>query len=470
LQDVYLSPSPKDIVVGIRSDIRADLSSFLLDGILRSSRRRMALVLWLLAHAGFRSRRHEYDRLRELLRSNHPFLDFLKRLNGLVSRRCRKRLISNLVVRGLFLNGQKRAVFKAREGFYPPRCVSIAPTSRCNLRCRHCSSNGQAGEDLPPDVMLRVMKEAHDEMGVHFFILTGGEPFLYAGLFETIERFPDSYFQIFTNGTMLDGENAKRLARAGNAIVMLSIEGTESETDLRRRRGTFRAVEESMDLLAGAGVPFGYGVMATSGNCDYITSEEFVEWALGRGCLVGYYFHYMPVGSDSDPSLMPSPEQRDRCRKNVYRLRNSKPILLIDVINDGPLTGGCTSSGRHYVHILSGGDVTPCVYSNFSTSNVKDVSLTEALKSPFLSTLRRAIPFEGNALRCCFLLDRPGFYFRVLERFDPVSRIAGEKERLRELEPELRIYAARMKELYDEAWRRGEWESLIGSVDWVIGR
>jgi MoaA/NifB/PqqE/SkfB family radical SAM enzyme len=430
----------------------------------------MALALWLLGLAGSRSRRHEYDRMRELLRSHHPFLDFLKRLDKLVSKRCRKGLISNLIVRGLFSNGRKREDFEAREGFYPPRCVSIAPTSRCNLKCPHCSSGGQEREDLPRDVLLRVIREARDEMGVHFFILTGGEPFCYGGLLETIESFPDCYFQVFTNGTLLDDGKVTRLAKSGNAIIMLSIEGTEVETDLRRKRGTFRTVEESMRLLAGAGVLFGYSVMATSGNCDYITSEEFVEWAIGRGCLLGYYFHYMPVGGDPDISLMPSPEQRDMCRKRVYRLRNSKPIILIDVINDGPLTGGCTSSGRHYVHILSSGDVTPCVYSNFSTSNVKNVSLTEALGSPFLSTLRLVIPFEGNALRCCFLLDRPGFYFRVLDRFGPVSRITGEKERLKEIEPQLRAYAARMKELYDEAWSRGEWESLICSVDWVIGR
>jgi MoaA/NifB/PqqE/SkfB family radical SAM enzyme len=392
------------------------------------------------------------------------------RLNTLVSPRCRDRLISNLVVRGLFHNTGQRRAFAARHRFHPPRCVSFAPTSRCNLRCDHCSSDGQEGEDLPRDVMMRIMREARDGMGVHFFILTGGEPFVYPGLIDTIEAFPDCYFQIFSNGTLLDDENVARLARAGNAIIMLSIEGTEAETDLRRRRGTFRAVDESMDLLAGAGIPFGYGVMTTSRNCDYVTSEEFVEWAIRRGCLVGYYFHYMPVGKDPDISLMPSPEQRDACRRHVYRLRNSKPILLIDVINDGPLTGGCTSSGRHYVHILSSGDVTPCVYCNFSTDNVKEVSLREALESPFLSTLRRAIPFEGNALRCCFLLDRPGFYFRVLDRFEPVPRITGEKERLRELEPELRIYAARMKELYDEAWRTGAWESLIHSVDWVIER
>jgi hypothetical protein len=139
------------------------------------------------------------------------------------------------------------------------------------------------------------------------------------------------------------------------------------------------------------------------------------------------------------------------------------------VVNDGPLTGGCTSSGRYYVHILPSGDVTPCVYSNFSTVNINKMSLTEALGSPFLSKLRRAIPFEGNALRCCLLLDRPGFYLKTLDLFHPRSSIPGEAERLRELKPELTAYAGRMKEIYDRAWEQGDWESVIRSLRWKIG-
>ncbi len=317
--------------------------------------------------------------------------------------------------------------------------------------------------------MLRVMREARDEMGVHFFILTGGEPFVYGDIFTVIESFPDCYFQIFTNGTLLDEAVVGRLADLGNALPMLSVEGGEAATDRRRRDGAYRAVENAMGRLRAAGVPFGYSVMETRNNVESVTSEKFVDWALGRGCLVGYYFHYMPVGPDANISLLPTPHQRDLSRRNVYRWRNEKPIFLIDVINDGPLTGGCTSSGRHYIHIIASGDVTPCVYSNFSTHNVCNVTLTEALKGEYLSTLRRAIPFEGNALRPCFLLDRPRFFFRTLELFSPHSCIPGEGESLRMLEPALKRYAEGVREIYDGAWERGEWESVVSSIRWRIG-
>ncbi|UCF04122.1 MAG: radical SAM protein [bacterium] len=366
-------------------------------------------------------------------------------------------------------NREKRKEFKEKEGFFPPFCVSFAPTSRCNLSCDHCSSSGLEIEDIDPGLMMRVMREARDDMGVHFFVMTGGEPFVYEKLFTVIESFPDCYFQIFTNGTLLTEDTVRRLEKVGNALIMLSLEGLKEPTDLRRNKGTFDAVENAMQRLKAAGVPFGFSVMMTSENCESITSEEFIDWSMEQGCLVGYIFHYMPIGSDSDFSLLPKPQQRDYSRKMVYRWRNEKPIFLIDLINDGPLTGGCTSSGRHYLHILSTGDVVPCVYCNFSTQNIKEVTLAEALKSPYLSTLRKAIPFEGNALRPCFLLDRPAFYFRMLELFHPHSCVPGEAERIKALKPKLKSYANQVKEIYNEAWEKGEWESVIRSVNWCIG-
>lgn len=305
-------------------------------------------------------------------------------------------------------------------------------------------------------------------MGVHFFLLTGGEPFCYPDLFSVLESFPNCYFQIFSNGTLLDEKTVKRLEELGNALVMVSLEGYEKPTDERREIGTFDSVVSAMKLLREAGVPFGFSEMITSENCGTVNSEEFVDWALEQGCLLGYFFHYMPVGPDPDFSLIPSPNQRDEMRRNTYRLRNEKPIFLIDPLNDGPITGGCTSAGRHYVHVLASGDVVPCVYNNFSTHNIKETTLTDALKGPYMSALRNAIPFEGNSLRCCMLLDRPKFYFKTLERYHPKSNIPGEEENLMKLKTDLLKYSNEMKAIYDTAWEQGDWESLIRSIKWIV--
>jgi len=454
------------------SNISNNVISLFLNVILNTSPRQLDNILRILSYLRFHDREWKKNSkaLRELIQEGHPLTIFLKRLNEDIAPKCKRKLLTNLIVGGWLNNQTQRKKFKEKNGFLPPLSVSIAPTSACNLNCAHCSAAIKGNEELDPTVLNRLIEESRDDMGVHYFILTGGEPFLYPHFFSILENFPDCYFQVFTNGTLIDDSALERLRDLGNTLIMVSVEGFEEITDRRRRKGAFKMAVEAMRRLRSAGIPFGFSVMTTRENCESVTSEEFIDWALDRGCLLGYYFHYMPMGQDPDLSLLPTPEQRDQSRRNVYRWRNEKPIVLLDVLNDGPITAGCSSAGRYYVHVLPSGDVTPCVYNLFSTHNIKEISLTDALKSPYLSTLRRAIPFEGNALRCCLVLDRPKFFFRTLDLFHPKSLTPGAVETLQSMKGDLEAYAKRIKEIYDEAWERGEWESIIKSIRFDVGK
>ena len=63
-----------------------------------------------------------------------------------------------------------------------PCVIVISPTMRCNLRCTGCySAQYSQSEDLDFDVLDRLITEANS-MGIYFFVLTGGEPFIYPRL------------------------------------------------------------------------------------------------------------------------------------------------------------------------------------------------------------------------------------------------------------------------------------------------
>ena len=51
-----------------------------------------------------------------------------------------------------------------------------------------------------------------------------------------IENNPQAYFQLFTNGTLLNDDICARLAKLGNVTPLISIEGMETESRLRRGR------------------------------------------------------------------------------------------------------------------------------------------------------------------------------------------------------------------------------------------
>ena len=85
-----------------------------------------------------------------------------------------------------------------------------------------------------------------------------------------------------------------------------------------------------MQLLKAHNLPFGISTCYTSANYKDITSEEFYDMIIEAGALFIWFFHYMPVGNDAAPELMPNPEQRKAVYERIRAFRSSKPIFSLD--------------------------------------------------------------------------------------------------------------------------------------------
>ena len=77
---------------------------------------------------------------------------------------------------------------------------------------------------------------------MYWVTVLGGEPFVRQDMWEMYRQHNDVFFQVFTNGTLIDGEATRKLADAGNVLVIFSIEGLEEETDARRGAGAFQTI------------------------------------------------------------------------------------------------------------------------------------------------------------------------------------------------------------------------------------
>ncbi|MFH1300784.1 MAG: radical SAM protein, partial [Planctomycetota bacterium] len=122
-----------------------------------------------------------------------------------------------------------------RGEFFPP-FLYISVINSCNLRCQGCWVDVAAKQEkIDVEAMSRLITEAK-EMGNSFFGILGGEPFMHPQLLEILERHPDCYFQIFTNGQFITDEIAKKLRKLGNATPLISVEGNEIISNLRRGR------------------------------------------------------------------------------------------------------------------------------------------------------------------------------------------------------------------------------------------
>ena len=133
-----------------------------------------------------------------------------------------------------------------------------------------------------------------------------------------------------------------------------------------------------------------------------------IDMIIEKGARLIWYFMFMPVGDEpvKDMDLMLTPEQRLKLGKRTREIRMTKEIFPIDFFNDAPYVGGCIA-GKYYCHINSKEDVEPCIFSHFSTDNVKGRPLIEVFQSPYFKELRKRQPYNKNLLMPCPMIDNP---------------------------------------------------------------
>jgi len=399
----------------------------------------------------------------EKFKAEHPSLIYAKEILGRLNPKCRDKFSVNLVVNHLAIGNGIRKKFAEKNGFLPPSTILISPSMKCNLRCQGCyAADYEKETDMEPSVLDKIVKEGK-EMGTFFYTILGGEPFIYPHLLDFIARHPDCYFQIFTNGTLLDSEKINRLVKIGNAALMFSLEGFEKETNERRAPGVYGKVMDAMEHAREAGLLFGYSCYVTKNNVEQIVSDEFIDLMIQKGALIGWYFLCMPVGKKPSVEFMPTPQQRLYLKMRRDHIRNAKPIFIVDFWNDAPYVRGCIA-GRQFIHVNSRGDIEPCIFIHFATHNIKNSSISEALKSPFFRALKNRQPYDDNLYLPCTIIDNPEVLRETVERTNPYPTHQGASTLIND--PEIRghldSYAREVRSLYNKVWeediKRGDWK------------
>jgi MoaA/NifB/PqqE/SkfB family radical SAM enzyme len=391
--------------------------------------------------------------IREMWLNGHPSLKVAMKVLRSTSPRHKKQIIKCFIMNQLLIGSTKRKAFSdGSGGFYPPGLLVISPSMKCNLNCFGCYAGMyRKDEDLPYDVIDRVLTEAK-EMGVYFIVVSGGEPFFRKDLLDLFEKHHDMAFHVFTHGGLLDEKLVARLAKLGNVLPAISVEGFRQETDRRRGEGHYDRVVQAMKLLREAGVLFGYSTTMTRQNADIVVSDGFVDHWMRQGTTVGWYFLYTPVGREPNWELVPTPEQRDMLRERVAYFRGTKEMLFGDFWNDGPVVGGCIAGGRKYFHINSKGDVEPCVFCHFAFHNIKKVSLQEAVTSPLFKKIQAYQKTHDNKLRPCMIIDHPEVYRDVCKMPGVYFTHQGAENIVEGFAEKIDAYAVAYGELADNAW------------------
>lgn len=144
--------------------------------------------------------------------------------------------------------------------------VEIEPISRCNLPCRHCFVRF-SGTTMSEATFGAVLAGAQ-ALGAVELAFNGGEPLLHDRCLDWIDRARAAELRVilFSNATRIDAARAERLARAGVAKVVVSLDGFQREHDALRGEGAFALAEAGIRHLTRAGVAVWITTLVHPGN------------------------------------------------------------------------------------------------------------------------------------------------------------------------------------------------------------
>ncbi|HSR72747.1 MAG TPA: heme d1 biosynthesis radical SAM protein NirJ, partial [Kiloniellales bacterium] len=170
---------------------------------------------------------------------------------------------------------------------------------RCNLNCKHCYSLS-ADVDFPGELSTEEVYVVMDDLerfGVPVLILSGGEPLLRRDILDISRRAKAMgfYVGLSSNGTLIDGATAERIADVGYDYVGISLDGIGEVHDrFRREAGAYDAALEGIRLCRDRGIKVGlrftmteHTVASLPGLLDLVDAEGIDKFYLSHLVYAG---------------------------------------------------------------------------------------------------------------------------------------------------------------------------------------
>lgn len=330
----------------------------------------------------------------------------------------------------------------------PLRLVFWETTKACNLSCRHCRAVPQTalgpGELTTRDAFNLI--DAVAEVAKPVFVMSGGEPLFRPDLFDIAEYGVGSGFRmaLATNGTLIDGRRAAKIADTGFSRVAISLDGANPDTH-DRFRGVLGAHARAM-----AGIRAlrdeGVSVQINSTVAKHNVTElpALLDLALSLGADALHLFMLVPVGCGLEiaPAEMLPSEEYERvlrwfdeqaqtatidlkatCAPHYYRIRAQRleqarrngdftstfvapgtKAKAAPAFTGGQhlsgMTRGCLA-GTSVCFISNLGEVYPCGYLPVSAGDTRVERFADIWDhSPVFEQLRNPKSLEGKCGEC----------------------------------------------------------------------
>lgn len=295
--------------------------------------------------------------------------------------------------------------------------VSWNTTNECNLACRHCyrDAGARREEELDTAEALTLI-DGIRAAGFRIMIFSGGEPLLREDIVELV-RYAKSrgLVPVFgSNGTLLTGELAHRLADAGTAAFGISLDSPHAaeHDDFRGVPGAFQGAVDGMRVCREAGIPFQVHTTAMNWNADQIT--ELTDWAVAAGARAHHVFFLVPTGRGLaiEDQVLP-PERYERLLRRLMAKSTEVPIEIkptcapqfVRIARQMGVTTrfdrGCLA-GLSYCIISPVGQVQACAYLDLPAGDVRKTPFEQIWRESPLFAALRTKTYGGRCGTCSF--------------------------------------------------------------------
>lgn len=138
-----------------------------------------------------------------------------------------------------------------------PLLVTWSLSARCNVRCKYCYGDyvSHRSELVSTEEALALFEKMAD-MGMQFLQLSGGEPLMFSGIDQIVDRANERgiCLGISTNGSLIPQQNdvVRKIQ-----TVCVSVDGDEAVHDANRGAGTWKMALDGIAAAAAAGVSGG---------------------------------------------------------------------------------------------------------------------------------------------------------------------------------------------------------------------
>ena len=283
------------------------------------------------------------------------------------------------------------------------RCASVlvSVTKACGFSCGHCYQRFDNGADTPLPLLVDTVRRLQD-MGIAFFNIEGGEPFLTYDRLKAVCDAIDDRSEIWVNSTGM-GMTLERLRELKIDAVMFSLHShiPEKLNEFMGRDDAWECMERGVKICHEAGVPVTFNICLLKEAFYDGTFEEIMETAKKFGAALVQIIKPKPAGAwiENNTEFFSEVDIKIAVDKvNIYNFGKkckNYPAVSMQILEECPDVFGCTAGGTDRFYLNAKGDVQPCEFLNISFGNINDEDF-----DIIYARMRKVFETPGNCMLC----------------------------------------------------------------------